>query len=172
MVDVLTKSKRNVKYGANGPKKFPYLPIKVSFDQRDTEILDILKDNARTPFTEIAKQLKLSESTIRKRVYALEEKGIIKKYTIEIDPKLIDYEIVANIKLDVDANMIQRVLEELKPHPDVRNVKLTTGEYLITFDYWAKNSVFLNSFISNWLGKIEGIKKIVPEIIIEQLKGN
>ena len=43
-------------------------------DETDSAILDILKDNARTPFLDIAKKLGISESTIRKRVSSLESK--------------------------------------------------------------------------------------------------
>ncbi|MHA1145046.1 MAG: Lrp/AsnC family transcriptional regulator [Candidatus Helarchaeota archaeon] len=172
MVDVLTRAKKQTKFADIKSRKFPYFPIKVTLDEKDLNILEILKQNARTPFTEIAKHLKLSESTIRKRVYALEEKGIIKKYTIEIDPKLINFEVVAEIKLDVEAERVHEILDKLEPHPDIRNLKIVTGDHLIRFEFWAKNSAYLSSFISNWLGKIEGIKKIVPEIVLQQLKGN
>lgn len=172
MADIFVRSKKRAKFADSVAKKFQYTAVKVSYDEKDVAVLEILKQNARTPFTEIAKSLRLSESTIRKRVYALEEKRIIRKYTIEIDPKLINYEIVANIKLDVEADQIPKIVEELTPHPDIRDIKLTTGEYMISFEFWAKSSAYLNAFISNWLGKIEGIKKIIPEIIIEQFKGN
>lgn len=170
MVEVLARRRKNGKF--ENDKRFLGVPIKVSFDEKDTKILEILRLNARTPFTEMAKQLKLSESTIRKRVYTLEQKGIIKKYTIEIDPKLINYEVVATIKLDVDAINLHKILERLSPHPDIRNLNVMTGEYLISFEFWARNSLYLNAFISNWLGKIEGIKKIVTEVVLQQFKGN
>jgi len=52
-------------------------------DEKDSVIIEKLEDNARTPFLQIAKQMKVSEGTIRKRVANLVKKGIIKKFTIE-----------------------------------------------------------------------------------------
>ncbi|HDN65343.1 MAG TPA: AsnC family transcriptional regulator, partial [Methanosarcinales archaeon] len=42
-------------------------------DEKDRLILEILRDNARTPLTMIAEKLGVSESTVRKRVKLLED---------------------------------------------------------------------------------------------------
>ncbi|MEM2338294.1 MAG: AsnC family transcriptional regulator, partial [Candidatus Bathyarchaeia archaeon] len=55
-------------------------------DEVDQKILKLLQEDARLPFLEIAQKLRLSESTIRKRVQALKEKGVIKRFTVEINP--------------------------------------------------------------------------------------
>ena len=51
------------------------------------KILQILRENARTPFVKIAELLGVSETAVRKRVRKLEEQGIIRKYTVEVDQK-------------------------------------------------------------------------------------
>ena len=72
----------------------------------DKEILSVLKDNARTPFLNIAKQLRVSESTIRKRVNHLEDNGVIKKYSAVIEPTKIGYGSVAIVGVDVKPEKI------------------------------------------------------------------
>jgi Lrp/AsnC family transcriptional regulator, regulator for asnA, asnC and gidA len=52
-------------------------------DKLDETIIDILRKDARTPFLQIAKNLKVSEGTIRKRVKLLVQNKKIKKFTIE-----------------------------------------------------------------------------------------
>jgi Lrp/AsnC family transcriptional regulator of lysine biosynthesis len=52
-------------------------------EEKDLQILDKLKLNARMPFLRIAKEMHVSEGTIRKRVANLIKKGIIKRFTIE-----------------------------------------------------------------------------------------
>jgi len=52
-------------------------------DKIDYIIIETLKNNARIPFLQIAKQLKVSEGTIRKRVKDLIRDNQIKKFTIE-----------------------------------------------------------------------------------------
>ena len=60
-------------------------------DEKDLRIIEILQKDARTTYTEIAKRLRVSESTIRKRVKQLEDDGIIKGYTINVDPTKLGY---------------------------------------------------------------------------------
>ncbi|RLI20504.1 transcriptional regulator, partial [Candidatus Bathyarchaeota archaeon] len=48
-----------------------------SLDKMDEKILKMLEEDGRKPFTEIAEKLKVSESTVRKRVQALQKKGVI-----------------------------------------------------------------------------------------------
>ena len=80
-------------------------------DELDNQILKELEANAREPFLQIAKKLKVSEGTIRKRVGDLSKKGIIRKFTIDIagnisaivgiqtNPHVKTKEIVAKLKL-------------------------------------------------------------------------
>lgn len=53
-------------------------------DELDKQILLELEKNAREPFLQIAKKLKVSEGTIRKRVSDMSKQGIIRKFTVEI----------------------------------------------------------------------------------------
>ncbi|MEM1621380.1 MAG: AsnC family transcriptional regulator, partial [Metallosphaera sp.] len=60
-------------------------------DAKDIKILEVLKKNARTPYTMIAKDLKVSEAAIRKRIEKLTKLGVIKRFTI-------DYELENEVK--------------------------------------------------------------------------
>ena len=51
---------------------------KVKLDEIDHQILDMLIDNTRTPFTDIAKKLLISAGTVHVRVKKMEEAGIIR----------------------------------------------------------------------------------------------
>ena len=57
-----------------------------NLDEKDKRILEMLLEDSRRPYHEIAEDLKvnLSESTVRKRVIKLQEGGIIEKFTIKI----------------------------------------------------------------------------------------
>ncbi len=57
-----------------------------NLDDKDKRILEMLLEDSRRPYHEIAKDPKvnLSESTVRKRVIKLQEEGVIEKFTIRI----------------------------------------------------------------------------------------
>jgi len=53
-------------------------------DDKDKRILEMLIEDSRRPYREIADEIGLSESTVRKRVIRLQEGGVIEKFTIKI----------------------------------------------------------------------------------------
>jgi len=56
-----------------------------SMDSTDMKILSILQDDSRKSFVELAEELGLSETAVRNRVSRLIEKGVIKRFTIQLD---------------------------------------------------------------------------------------
>ncbi|MBS7621076.1 Lrp/AsnC family transcriptional regulator [Candidatus Bathyarchaeota archaeon] len=140
-------------------------------DELDLKILKLLEEDGRLAFMEIAKKLRLSESTIRKKVQALKEKGVIKRFTVEIDPAKIGLNTVAIVGIDVDPPKLLEVAQKLCEFKEIRCVATSTGDHMIMTEIWTRNGRELTRLISEKIGPIEGIKKICPAIILEKLKG-
>ncbi|MBS7646866.1 MAG: Lrp/AsnC family transcriptional regulator [Candidatus Bathyarchaeia archaeon] len=140
-------------------------------DEVDQKILKLLQEDARLPFLEIAQKLRLSESTIRKRVQALKEKGVIKRFTVEINPAMIGLNTVAIVGIDVDPPKLLEVAQKLCEFKEIRSVATSTGDHMIMTEIWTKDGRELTRLISEKIGPIEGVKKICPAIILEKLKG-
>ena len=62
----------------------------IELDEIDAEILKILRDDARTTNSDIAKTVNLTEGAVRNRVKHLVENGVIKKFTIETEPNQVE----------------------------------------------------------------------------------
>jgi Lrp/AsnC family transcriptional regulator for asnA, asnC and gidA len=140
-------------------------------DKKDLKIIDILQENSRTPYLEIARRLRVSESTIRKRVKVLEERGVIKNYTVLIDPSKIGYDSTAIIGFDVDPSKLLEVAQKMTELEEVKCVATSSGDHMIMTEIWAKNGKELSQIISKKIGSIRGVKRICPAIILEKLKG-
>jgi Lrp/AsnC family transcriptional regulator for asnA, asnC and gidA len=139
-------------------------------DERDRVIIEMLTKDARTPFTEIAKVLGISETAVRKRVKALEEAGVIRQYTVVVDPSKLGYNLVSLTGVDTLPERIFDVASKLKEFEFVRSVYLTSGDHMIMTEVWAKDGEDLSDIISNKIGKIDGVTKVCPAIILEKLK--
>ncbi len=139
-------------------------------DERDRIIIDMLTKDARTPFTEIAKVLGISETAVRKRVKALEEAGVIKQYTVVVDPSKLGYNLVSLTGVDTLPEKIFEVANKLKEFEFVKSVYLTSGDHMIMAEVWAKDGEDLSDIISNKIGSLEGVTKVCPAIILEKLK--
>jgi len=139
-------------------------------DEKDLKILEILRENARTPLTNIAKTLGVSESTIRKRVRALEDGGVIKRYTIVVDPAKLGYNSVSFVGLDVEPTHFLDVAIQMTEFPEVRFVATSTGDHMIMTEIWLKDGMELGRFIAEKIGRLEGVQRVCPAVILEKLK--
>ncbi len=138
-------------------------------DWKDLKIIEMLRNNARTPFTKIAEELGVTESTIRKRVKALEKSGAIIGYTINVDPVKLGYKNIALIGIDTAPENYFEVVEKLISEEEVRSVSTSSGDHMIMIEYWAKNNKELMEF-TNKLNSLKGVTKVCPAIILEKLK--
>ena len=142
----------------------------LEIDRVDLEILKMLQEDGRIPFTDIAQKLKLSESTIRKRVQALQRKGVIRRFTVEIDPTKIGLRTIAIVGFDVEPTKLLEVAQKLCEIKEIRSVATSTGDHMIMTEIWTRDGRELTRLFSNKIGKIDGVKKICPAIILEKLK--
>ncbi|RLF81459.1 transcriptional regulator [Thermococci archaeon] len=139
-------------------------------DERDRIIIEMLTRDARTPFTEIAKALGISETAVRKRVRSLEERGIVRQYTIRVDPQKLGYNLVSITGVDTTPERLFEVASKLKEFEFVRELYLSSGDHMIMAEIWAKDGGDLADIMSNKIGKIDGVTKVCPAIILERLK--
>jgi Lrp/AsnC family transcriptional regulator for asnA, asnC and gidA len=133
------------------------------------DLLLALKENSRTPYVELARRFGVSETAIRKRVRKLEQEGVIRKYTIEVDTRKIGFDINAIIGVDAKPENYMQVLEKMKKMKDVMCMCSSSGDHMILCECWFKNSSELSDFVKK-LKKVEGVTKICPAIKTEQIK--
>jgi len=140
-------------------------------DDIDLRILNLLESDSSASFSNIARKLKLNESTVRKRVLALKDKQVIKRFSVSIDPQKIGFNTIAIVGIDVDPPKLLEVAQKMCGLPEMRYVATSTGDHMIMCEVWAKDGKELLKIASERIGKIDGVKKICPAIILERLKG-
>ncbi|MCD6208421.1 MAG: Lrp/AsnC family transcriptional regulator [Methanosarcinales archaeon] len=139
-------------------------------DERDMKIIDMLRENARTPHTEIAARLGVGESTIRNRVRALEEDGVIKQYTVITDPAKLGYNSVALVGIDVEPEHLLDVAMRMSEFSEVKFVATSAGDHMIMTEVWLEDGGALRSFIAEKIRKLPGVKSVSPTVIMDNWK--
>lgn len=91
----------------------------MKLDEIDHQILEILTQDARTSFREIARRLKVSPDTVSNRYEKLKENGVIITSTVVIDPSKIGYSFIARFGIDVKPAYSTQVLEKVIQIPSV-----------------------------------------------------
>lgn len=115
-------------------------------DELDREILDILRRDARTPYTEIADQVGTSEGTIRNRVEGMVESGVIERFTISTRTGNVKAMIEITVDVDVHTGGLTERFAEWK---QVDFVWQVSGEEDIVLVVDATDTAALNELISS-----------------------
>ncbi len=141
---------------------------KFLMDEIDHQILDTLIENARTPFTDIAKKLNVSAGTIHVRVKKMEEEGIIKGSTLTVDYHKMGYSFIAHIGVFLDkTNMTQQVIADLRAIPFVTIAYITAGKYNIFCKIRARNTNHAKEIIFK-IDEIPGVYRTETMISLEE----
>ena len=138
-------------------------------EDTDERIIQLISQNADLTYKEIARKLRLNESTARKRVLSLRRRGIIKRYVADVDVEKIGYKIEVVLEIDVDPSKILDVGRKLVAMSEARMVFSITGNHDFQIVVWATDRESLANVMDNING-IEGVTKVVPSFIVEWLK--
>lgn len=98
-------------------------------DDTDKEILKILSEDGRRSHRSIANDLNKSAITIKRHIDELEEKEIIKNYSIAINYVKLGYDFIALIELTISKGEMLQVEEQIGNEPNVFAVYDITGTY-------------------------------------------
>jgi len=138
-------------------------------DEKDRKIIEILLNNGRATFTEMAKKIGITEAAIRKRVKRLEEIGVLKKYTAVVDNKLLGYSILGLVGVDAESDKLLKIANTIAENDWAKKVWITTGDHMIMIEIWAKDNREFMSIIEE-IGKLDGVSKVCPAIVLETIK--
>lgn len=125
-------------------------------NELDIEIIKQLQSDARKPFTAIADELGLPESTVRKRVDRLEATGVL-QFTGFADPLRLGFQYWSYVAVKVELSALERTAKAVALHDEVFFTGITTGEYNVFIAAVFRSNTDLLHFLNERLPKIPGI---------------
>lgn len=141
---------------------------KYFLDEIDHQILDTLIDNARTPFTDIAKKLNVSAGTIHVRVKKMEDEGVIKGATLTVDYEKMGFSFIAHVGIFLDKTSFTKdVIKNLEKIPYVTVAYVTAGKYNIFCKIRAKDTSQAKDIIYQ-IDDIPGVYRTETMISLEE----
>ncbi|MDO9154855.1 MAG: Lrp/AsnC ligand binding domain-containing protein [Paludibacter sp.] len=127
-------------------------------DRLDKKILQLISQDARIPFLEVARECNVSGAAIHQRIQKLRNIGIIKGSEFVIDNYKIGYQTCAFVGITVrDVKSISTVAEELKKIPEIVECHYATGKYAMFIKIYARDNRHLLHIIVDKMTSIEGI---------------
>ncbi len=145
------------------------MALKNNLDDIDLKILDIIIQNARTPFKDVAKEVGISRAAVHQRVNRMIDFGVITGSGYLINPNKVDYKTCSYIGIFLEkGGLFSEVVEKLKEIPEIVECHYTTGQYAIFVKVYAKDNEHLKNILSSHIQKIQGISSTETFISLEQ----
>lgn len=138
-------------------------------DEIDRRVIKILQADGRRPNTEIARELRVSETTIRKRVSQLVSRGLINIVAVPT-PRAVGMNLSAIIGISVTLPKLREISEELKRQKETRYVGVSTGRYDIIVEAFFFDQQHFLEFISSKLSRMDGITGLETSMILDVVK--
>lgn len=101
---------------------------KPGIDDFDRQILEILSENSRTPFRQIAKQIGMSAPATIERIAKMEGSGLIAGYTLSLDRVVLGRSMQAFLRIATARGKVPYLLEKIADSPEVEECHKVTGE--------------------------------------------
>ena len=142
--------------------------MKFKLDEIDYKVLDLLIDNSRIPYTDIAKKLLISAGTVHVRIKKMEDAGIISGSSLKLDYKKLGYTFIAYIGIFLEkTHLTNEVLEKLNSIPFVTVAHITTGRFNIYCKIRSKNTNHAKEIIF-MIDDIDGFSRRETMISLEE----
>ena len=138
-------------------------------DSLDKKILNILSQNARIPFKDVAAECGVSRAAIHQRVQHLIENGVITGSGFDVNPKSLGYSTCTYIGLNLErGSMYKNVVARLNSINEIVECHFTTGSYTMLIQLYAKDNEQLMDLLNNKLQTIPGVVSTETLISLEQ----
>lgn len=138
-------------------------------DDLDKQILALLMEDAKTPYTDIAKKLFVSGGTIHVRMKKLTDLGIVQGANLAVDHEKLGYDIVAFLGIYLQkSSLYEDVIHQLKEIPEVTSAHYTTGVYSIFAKIVCYDTTHLRNVLHDKIQNIIGIQRTETFISLQE----
>ena len=131
--------------------------LRAQTDEIDLEIINILNEDGRTPFAQIAKRLGVSPGMIRMRYERMVGEGVLQVVAVT-NPLLMGFTTMAHIGVKVNVNRLQEIADQIASFEEVIYLVLVTGSYDLIVEVVCRDKNHFMDFMMKKLHAVEGVR--------------
>ncbi len=139
-------------------------------DDLDAKIINLLQNDARMSFAKIAEETGVSLPTVKSRVEKLRSRGVIRGFTVKIDPEKLIGGLTFFVGLKVKVSLIDKVVEDILGIDDVTGLYMTSGPSDLILKVSTSDFSSYQEFLREKLGRIEGVESADTFVVIKTFK--
>jgi len=145
----------------------------MQLDEIDLRILENLQAHADMPNNALAAAVGLSPAPCLRRVQRMRKTGVIRRFTIEVDPSLLGYQISAFVEITLREHTTQvasRFMKSVQKRSQVISCHMVAGDCDFILRVQARDLVEYRKLIWQDLHHIDGVERIHSIIILDTFK--
>lgn len=144
-------------------------------DEKDMEILRVLRKNAKSSVNRIAKVTGIPPATVHHRLRKLDSGGIIRRYTVELDNAKMGFSLGAYVFVSVQQGggekLDQRLMaQKFAKYEYVEEVAVLAGDVDMVLKVKARSMEDINTFVLDYLRNSPGVEKTRTMLIMHEVK--
>jgi Lrp/AsnC family transcriptional regulator for asnA, asnC and gidA len=139
-------------------------------DEINLRIIDILTRDASRPFVEIAKELEISDATVHMRVRRLVAAGIIRKFTIATDNRLLGYDHLAFMGINIKEGSADEVAAHLSTFDEILEIHEMHGRFDLLLKIRARNLDEMRDIVVNKIRRLPQITEAELTTVLKTIK--
>ena len=147
----------------------PTVSSPIELDATDNAIIALLRGDGRLPYRAIARELGITEATVRSRVRRLEESNTMRVVAVT-DIEAAGYGLLLAVGVQVEGRSPEAVAMDLAAVPEVFSVNVVVGAQDIEILVVAEDQAALDALLSQRLASVPGVRKLTPALAVEVLK--
>lgn len=141
----------------------------MELDKIDRKLLNLLQEDAKASYAELAKRLGISSSGIHKRVKKLVNAGMIRKFVAVIDPQVVGKKLKAFMGISTSPGTCREVIAQLSQRPEVLEIHEVAGEHDLFVKLVTDDTLKLNEILHE-IDKIPGVSSTRTLIVLKTEK--
>jgi DNA-binding Lrp family transcriptional regulator len=138
---------------------------KTSLDGTDLQLLNLLRENARSPTAELARRLGLSRTTVQSRIERLERSGVVAGYTVKVADEVEANLVRTYVLVTLAPKQTRSVEAALRRIPEVRTLHSVSGPFDLLAILAAGSIGELDAAIDR-IGLLEGVERTTSAIVL------
>lgn len=141
----------------------------IALDATDEAIIALLRADGRLPYRAIARELGLTENTVRARVRRLEESNTMRVVAV-MDIEAAGFSMLLAIGVQVESRSPEAVARDLAGFPEVFSVNVVVGVQDIEILVVSRDQAALNDLMAERLAAVPGVRRLTPALALDVLK--
>jgi Lrp/AsnC family transcriptional regulator for asnA, asnC and gidA len=141
----------------------------IELDETDQRIIALLREDGRMPFRALARELDVTETTVRARVRRLEEANAMRVVAVT-DIQAAGFDMLLAVGVQVEDRSPLDVARDLAAFDEVFSVNVVIGTHDVEILVVAEDQAALADLLGSRLAGVPGVRRLTPSLAVDVIK--